>query len=88
MHILIIFIFASAPTLLGAKDAHAVSPHFAQVLYYGMVAALFMLPVHFSLDQTAVIFRQFCSNSLLTFFQWLTALTAGLLSVHFFRLGY
>lgn len=71
----------------GAKDAHAVSPHFAQLLYYGVVSAMFMFPVVFSIDQAVVIFRQFCKKKLLHFFQWFMALTVGFLSVEFFRLS-
>ncbi|KAG8376893.1 hypothetical protein BUALT_Bualt09G0111400 [Buddleja alternifolia] len=82
------FVFWNGSIVLGAKDAHAVSPHFAQLLYYGMVSALFMAPVHFSLDQAALLFRQFSKNKLLNIFQWFLALTVGLLSVQFFSIAH
>ncbi|KAL6561729.1 hypothetical protein OROMI_017330 [Orobanche minor] len=77
------FVRWNGSIVLGAKDAHAVSPHFTQVLYFGLVSALFMLPVHFSLRQAVVLFRQFCKSKLLVFLQWSTSLTIGFLSVQF-----
>ncbi|KAI3473212.1 hypothetical protein Pfo_030504 [Paulownia fortunei] len=82
------FVCWNGSIVLGAKDAHAVSPHFAQLLYFGMVSALFMVPVHFSLGQAAFLFRQFCKNKLLSFFQWFMALTIGFLSVQFFSIAH
>ncbi|KAK4396235.1 actin [Sesamum angolense] len=78
------FVRWNGSIVLGAKDAHAVSPHFAQLLYFAVVSAVFMLPVHFSLGQVAVLFQQFRKNKLLNFFQWLMALTVSFLSVQFF----
>lgn len=68
----------------GAKEAHVVSPHFAQLMYFSLVSALATAPVHFSLSNVANLFESFW-KSRLSFFQWLLALTAGFLSVHFFR---
>ncbi|KAL6551068.1 hypothetical protein OROMI_021556 [Orobanche minor] len=73
------FVRWNGSIVLGAKDAHVVSPHFTQVLYFGLVSALFMLPVHFSLRQAVVLFRQFCKSKLLVFLQWSTSLTIGFL---------
>ncbi|KAL2250517.1 UNVERIFIED_CONTAM: Dol-P-Glc:Glc(2)Man(9)GlcNAc(2)-PP-Dol alpha-1,2-glucosyltransferase [Sesamum indicum] len=82
------FVRWNGSIVLGAKDAHAVSPHFAQLLYFAAVSAVFMLPVHFSLDQVAVLFQQFRKNKLLNFFQWLMALTISFLSVQFFSIAH
>ncbi|EYU41722.1 hypothetical protein ABFS82_10G032300 [Erythranthe guttata] len=82
------FIRWNGSIVLGAKDAHTVSPHFAQLLYYGVVSALFMVPVHFSLDQAALLFRQFCKKKLLSVFQWFMALALGFLSVEFFSIAH
>ncbi|KAL0338315.1 UNVERIFIED_CONTAM: actin [Sesamum angustifolium] len=62
--------------------------HFAQLLYFAVVSAVFMLPVHFSLGQVAVLFQQFRKNKLLNFFQWLMALTVSFLSVQFFSIAH
>ncbi|PIN11975.1 Alpha-1,2 glucosyltransferase/transcriptional activator [Handroanthus impetiginosus] len=82
------FVCWNGGIVLGAKDAHAVSPHFAQLLYYGMVSALFMVPVYFSFGQAAHLFQKFCKNKLLHFFLWFLALTIGFLSVQFFSIAH
>ncbi|XP_051131361.1 dol-P-Glc:Glc(2)Man(9)GlcNAc(2)-PP-Dol alpha-1,2-glucosyltransferase [Andrographis paniculata] len=84
----IAFVFWNGSIVLGAKDAHAVSPHVAQMLYFGLVSALFMFPVNFSLAQATEFFRQLCKNKLLSIFQWLLALTIGLFSVKFFSIAH
>lgn len=72
----------------GAKDAHAVSPHFSQFLYYGIVSSLFTFPAHFSFGQAATLLQHLRMNRLLGFFQWFMALAFGFLSVKFFRLNH
>ncbi|XP_058099206.1 dol-P-Glc:Glc(2)Man(9)GlcNAc(2)-PP-Dol alpha-1,2-glucosyltransferase isoform X4 [Magnolia sinica] len=72
----------------GAKEAHAVSPHFAQIMYFALVSAAAMAPAHFSLGQAAVLCRPFGKNRLLSSIQWFMALTAGLISVHFFSIAH
>ncbi|KAL8522094.1 hypothetical protein ACS0TY_012300 [Phlomoides rotata] len=80
------FVCWNGSIVLGAKDAHAVSPHFSQLLYYGLISALYMFPVHFSLRTAATLFRQLLKNKLLSFFQCFMALTLGFISVQYFRL--
>lgn len=75
-----------SPNVTGAKEAHAVSPHFAQIMYFSLVSALASAPLHFSSGQCADLFQSFWKNRALSFCQWLVSLTAGFLSVHFFRL--
>ncbi|CAI9780123.1 unnamed protein product [Fraxinus pennsylvanica] len=82
------FVCWNGSIVLGAKDAHAVSPHFAQLMYYSLVSAVFTFPVHFTLIQAAVLLGSFRQSRLLTFFQWFTALTAAFLSVHFFSIAH
>ncbi|KAI9154113.1 hypothetical protein LWI28_021129 [Acer negundo] len=82
------FVLWNGSVVLGAKEAHAVSPHFAQIMYFSLVSALFTAPVHFSLGQVATLFRSFWKNRSLGFFQVLMALTACFLSVHFFSLAH
>jgi hypothetical protein len=45
--------------LAGAKDAHKVSPHFAQIWYFGLVSAVAMAPVNFSPGHVLHFTRQF-----------------------------
>ena len=45
--------------LAGAKDAHKVSPHFAQIWYFGLVSAVAMAPVNFSPGHVFHFTRQF-----------------------------
>ncbi|GFQ07333.1 dol-p-glc:glc(2)man(9)glcnac(2)-pp-dol alpha-1 2-glucosyltransferase [Phtheirospermum japonicum] len=82
------FVRWNGSIVLGAKDAHSVSPHFPQVLYFGLVSALFVFPVHFSLGQAAFVFQQHRERKLLGFFQCFTALTIGFLSVHYFSIAH
>lgn len=69
----------------GAKEAHAVSPHFAQIMYFGLVSAAAMAPMHFSFGQISVLCQLFWKNKLLNLSLGLIALTVGLIAVHFFR---
>ncbi|XP_058099204.1 dol-P-Glc:Glc(2)Man(9)GlcNAc(2)-PP-Dol alpha-1,2-glucosyltransferase isoform X2 [Magnolia sinica] len=82
------FVFWNGSVVLGAKEAHAVSPHFAQIMYFALVSAAAMAPAHFSLGQAAVLCRPFGKNRLLSSIQWFMALTAGLISVHFFSIAH
>ncbi|KAF3334009.1 Dol-P-Glc:Glc(2)Man(9)GlcNAc(2)-PP-Dol [Carex littledalei] len=42
------FVFLNGGIVLGAKEAHVVSPHFSQILYFGLVSAAAAFPLHFS----------------------------------------
>ncbi|KAM3340898.1 dol-P-Glc:Glc(2)Man(9)GlcNAc(2)-PP-Dol alpha-1,2-glucosyltransferase isoform X1 [Capsicum galapagoense] len=85
----IIFVFWNGSIVLGAKEAHTVSPHFAQLMYFSLVSVLFMTPVHFTIGQAAALAQSFCKkNKLVIFFQLCTALTVGFLSVHFFSIAH
>ncbi|KAK6943667.1 Alpha-2-glucosyltransferase Alg10 [Dillenia turbinata] len=67
-----------------AKEAHIVSPHCPQVLYFSLVSALAMAPLHFGMRQISSVFQSIWVDRPLSFFQVLISLTAGILSVHFF----
>lgn len=82
------FVRWNGSIVLGAKEAHAVSPHFAQLMYFSLVSVLFMAPVHLSLSRAAVLFQPFGKYRLLSFVQWFIAFTAGFLSVHFFSIAH
>ncbi|XP_077239075.1 dol-P-Glc:Glc(2)Man(9)GlcNAc(2)-PP-Dol alpha-1,2-glucosyltransferase-like [Tasmannia lanceolata] len=80
------FVLWNGGVVLGAKEAHVVSPHFAQIMYFGLVSAAAMAPVHFSLEQAVVLCRSLWKNKLLGFFQVFVVLAAGFISVHFFSI--
>ncbi|KZV56334.1 Dol-P-Glc:Glc(2)Man(9)GlcNAc(2)-PP-Dol alpha-1,2-glucosyltransferase-like [Dorcoceras hygrometricum] len=82
------FVCWNGSMVLGAKDAHAVSPHFPQLLYYSLFSALFMVPSHFSLQQAAVLFRRLSKNKFVSFFQFIAVLTICFLSVKFFSIAH
>lgn len=69
----------------GAKEAHAVTPHFAQMLYFSLVSVLAQAPMHFTITKAVDLFQMFRKSRALLFFQMFLALVVGLLSVHFFR---
>ncbi|WOG96655.1 hypothetical protein DCAR_0415991 [Daucus carota subsp. sativus] len=82
------FVYWNGSIVLGAKEAHAVSPHFAQLMYFSLISALLMVPVHFTLSQTAVLFQSFCKLRVLGIVLCLTGLTTAFLSVHFFSIAH
>ncbi|KAK9290120.1 hypothetical protein L1049_008284 [Liquidambar formosana] len=84
----IAFIRWNGSVVLGAKEAHAVSPHFAQILYFSLVSALAMAPLHFTLGKAADLLWSFWKNRPLSFFQVFMALIGGFLSVHFFSIAH
>ncbi|XWS67062.1 hypothetical protein CRYUN_Cryun05aG0254200 [Craigia yunnanensis] len=79
------FLFWNGSVVLGAKEAHAVSPHYAQIMYFSLVSALFAAPLHFTRGHALDLFQSFWKNRLLGFSLGFLALIAGLLSIHFFR---
>jgi hypothetical protein len=73
------------PDMAGAKEAHTVSPHFAQIMYFGLVSALAVAPLHCSIGQGVDLFRSFWKRRPISFFQVFITVIAGFFSVHFFR---
>ncbi|KAH9735887.1 Dol-P-Glc:Glc(2)Man(9)GlcNAc(2)-PP-Dol alpha-1,2-glucosyltransferase [Citrus sinensis] len=84
----IAFIHWNGSVVLGAKEAHAVSPHFAQIMYVSLFSVLLSPPLHITFGQVATLLQSFWKNRPLSFFQWLFALTVGLLTVHFFSIAH
>ncbi|XP_021744670.1 dol-P-Glc:Glc(2)Man(9)GlcNAc(2)-PP-Dol alpha-1,2-glucosyltransferase-like isoform X2 [Chenopodium quinoa] len=82
------FVYWNGSVVLGAKEAHAVSPHFSQILYFAMVSALFSAPFHFTLGHASVLLRSFWKLRPLSFFLGFVIFAAGLLSVHFFSIAH
>ncbi|CAL9228888.1 unnamed protein product [Arabidopsis halleri] len=83
-----IFILWNGGIVLGAKEAHVVSLHFAQIMYFSLVSALFTAPLHFSVNQLRNQFQKLHRNWPLSLLPTLVALVAGFVSVHFFSLAH
>uniref|UniRef100_A0A0R0F1X7 Dol-P-Glc:Glc(2)Man(9)GlcNAc(2)-PP-Dol alpha-1,2-glucosyltransferase n=1 Tax=Glycine max TaxID=3847 RepID=A0A0R0F1X7_SOYBN len=81
----LLFVYWNGSVVLGAKEAHAVTPHFAQMLYFSLVSVLAQAPMHFTITKAVDLFQMFRKSRALLFFQMFLALVVGLLSVHFFR---
>ncbi|EOA20450.1 hypothetical protein CARUB_v10000761mg [Capsella rubella] len=83
-----IFILWNGGIVLGAKEAHVVSLHFAQIMYFSLVSALFTAPLHFSVVQLRNLFQKLHRNWPLSMLLSLVALIAGFASVHYFSLAH
>lgn len=78
----------STPLLLsdaGAKEAHVVSPHFAQFLYFSLVSAAALLPWHFTPRRVLDLFHLSEENKTCSFLAVLMSLGLSFIAVHFFR---
>ncbi|XP_050381341.1 dol-P-Glc:Glc(2)Man(9)GlcNAc(2)-PP-Dol alpha-1,2-glucosyltransferase [Argentina anserina] len=82
------FIRWNGSIVLGAKEAHTVSPHFAQIMYFGMFSVFAMAPTYCSFSHTAELFRSIWKNKTLGFFQISLALVTGFVSIHFFSIAH
>lgn len=82
------FVIYNGSIVVGAKEAHVVSPHFAQILYFGLASAVAMAPVHFNLSKVAVLCQSFREERTKFLVLCLSALIAGLVFVHFFSLAH
>lgn len=82
------FVRWNGSVVLGAKEAHTVSPHFAQIMYFGLVSALAVAPLHCSIGQGVDLFRSFWKRRPISFFQVFITVIAGFFSVHFFSIAH
>lgn len=82
------FVVWNGSIVLGAKEAHTVSPHFAQLLYFGLVSACFMAPVHFNPSQATILTKSIWKNRPFTFLLCFLATMLGFLSVHYFSIAH
>ncbi|KAI5061905.1 hypothetical protein GOP47_0022444 [Adiantum capillus-veneris] len=85
----LVFVAYNGSIVLGAKEAHKVSPHFSQVLYFSVVAAFALAPIHlnFSFIQENVwkLLKPMQSGLLCYFF----ATLVGILSlIHYFSFAH
>jgi alpha-1,2-glucosyltransferase len=69
----------------GAKEAHVVSPHCAQFLYFGLVSAAALLPWHFTPNQVLDLFHLSGKSKTCSSLAVLMGLGLSFVAVHFFR---
>ncbi|XP_028783489.1 dol-P-Glc:Glc(2)Man(9)GlcNAc(2)-PP-Dol alpha-1,2-glucosyltransferase isoform X1 [Neltuma alba] len=84
----VLFVLWNGSIVLGAKEAHAVTPHFAQILYFSLVSVMALAPMHFTVPHAVDLFKHFRKNMTFGFFLGFMALTAGFVSVHFFSVAH
>ncbi|KAJ0979498.1 hypothetical protein J5N97_014972 [Dioscorea zingiberensis] len=84
----LVFVIWNGSIVLGAKEAHTVTPHFAQILYFGLTSAAALAPVHFTLKQAWILCQWLMKTKILGSFQIITALIMGLMMVHFFSIAH
>ncbi|KAL2336625.1 hypothetical protein Fmac_011071 [Flemingia macrophylla] len=85
----LLFVYWNGSVVLGAKEAHAVTPHFAQMLYFSLVSVLAQAPMHFTITQAVDLFHMLFKKSRpLLFFQMFLAVVVGILSVHLFSVAH
>ncbi|KAJ7532012.1 hypothetical protein O6H91_14G068600 [Diphasiastrum complanatum] len=53
----VLFVIYNGGIVVGAKEAHKVSLHFAQLLYFGGLSALGLFPIHFSPGKVTLLFK-------------------------------
>ncbi|KAL6903554.1 hypothetical protein ACP4OV_004367 [Aristida adscensionis] len=80
----IAFVIWNGGIVLGAKEAHMVSLHFAQLLYFAIVSAAALLPWHFTRSQALDLLYWSGKNKLAV---WM-ALGLSCTAVHFFSIAH
>ncbi|WOL08428.1 hypothetical protein Cni_G17181 [Canna indica] len=80
------FVIWNGSIVLGAKEAHAASPHFTQMLYFGLCSVAAFVPVHFT--EAANLFQSFRKHKIIRSSQLVLALVAGFVAVHFFSIAH
>ncbi|XP_020585485.1 dol-P-Glc:Glc(2)Man(9)GlcNAc(2)-PP-Dol alpha-1,2-glucosyltransferase isoform X2 [Phalaenopsis equestris] len=74
--------------VLGAKEAHVVSLHFAQLMYFGLAAAAALAPVHFTLGQASTLWQSLRRHKIGNSFGLLASLFLCMIFVHFFSIAH
>lgn len=82
------FIIWNGGIVLGAKEAHVVSPHFAQFLYFGLVSAAALLPWHFTPNRVLDLFHLSGKNKTCGSLAVLMGLGLSFVAVHFFSIAH
>ncbi|XP_074311718.1 dol-P-Glc:Glc(2)Man(9)GlcNAc(2)-PP-Dol alpha-1,2-glucosyltransferase isoform X2 [Silene latifolia] len=83
-----VFIYWNGSVVLGAKEAHFVSPHFAQIMYFALVSVLFSVPYHLTLRHGFGLLQMLRKSKPLSFALVFGAMAAGVVSVHFFSFAH
>ncbi|VAH49334.1 unnamed protein product [Triticum turgidum subsp. durum] len=86
--VFVAFIIWNGGIVLGAKEAHVVSPHFAQLLYFGLVSATALLPWHFTPGRVSDLFHWCRKNKTFSSLAMLIALGLGFGAVHLFSIAH
>ncbi|KQJ83430.1 dol-P-Glc:Glc(2)Man(9)GlcNAc(2)-PP-Dol alpha-1,2-glucosyltransferase isoform X1 [Brachypodium distachyon] len=86
--VFVAFIIWNGGIVLGAKEAHVVSPHFAQLLYFGLVSSAALLPWHFTPRRVSDLFRLCRKNKTFSLLAMLMALGLSFVAVHFFSIAH
>ncbi|TKY69584.1 Dol-P-Glc:Glc(2)Man(9)GlcNAc(2)-PP-Dol alpha-1,2-glucosyltransferase [Spatholobus suberectus] len=84
----LLFLHWNGSVVLGAKEAHTVTPHLAQILYFSLVSVFALAPLHFTVTLATDLLQLFWKCRPLCFFQGFLALIVGFLSVHFFSVAH
>ncbi|KAK3144327.1 hypothetical protein QOZ80_4AG0311590 [Eleusine coracana subsp. coracana] len=84
----IAFIIWNGGIVLGAKEAHVVSLHFAQFLYFSLVSTAALLPWHFTPSRVLDLFLWLGKNKTCSSLAVLMALGLSIIAVHFFSIAH
>ncbi|KAI0527673.1 hypothetical protein KFK09_003278 [Dendrobium nobile] len=92
-YLLVLLVFGALIVLnggivLGAKEAHVVSPHFPQFMYFGLAAAAALAPAHFTLGQASTLWQAVRRNKIGNFVNLLASLVLCMIFVHFFSIAH
>ncbi|KAJ1271775.1 hypothetical protein BS78_06G151800 [Paspalum vaginatum] len=82
------FIIWNGGIVLGAKEAHVVSPHFAQFLYFGLVSAAALLPWHFTPSRVLDLFHLSGKSKTCSSLAVLMGLGLSFVAVHLFSIAH
>ncbi|CAM0903928.1 unnamed protein product [Alopecurus aequalis] len=86
--VFVAFVILNGGIVLGAKEAHVVSPHFAQFLYFGLVSAAALLPLHFTPRRVSDLFHLCAKKKSCSSLAMLVALGLSFVAVHFFSIAH
>ncbi|XP_078178215.1 DIE2/ALG10 family isoform X2 [Carex rostrata] len=82
------FVFLNGGIVLGAKEAHVVSPHFSQILYFGLVSTAAAFPLHFSPNHAVQLFHLFAKNRSRNIVLFFAAICVSTIWVKYFSIAH
>ncbi|XP_078436171.1 DIE2/ALG10 family isoform X2 [Wolffia australiana] len=80
------FVLWNGSVVLGAKEHHVASPHFAQMVYFGIICAAITAPLHFNFKQVGILMKLLWVNKTRGIFMLTIALAAAFVSLHRFSI--